>query len=310
MMEIQIVLLKLVQLFVLIFIGYILVGTKGIQREAAKHISNLIFTLTLPAMLISSMINTTAITKEDVLRVMVLAIVQYVFLMVSALALPKLFRVPYEDVGLYRFMILFGNVAFVGYPVLSAVLGTDALFLAALLNMPFNVLVFTVGISFITHGTEKPQKMDLKVFLNPGLIATVIGLILFLGSIELPSFVNTLLTDIGDMTTPLSLIVIGASLYGVDMGAVLKKKFIFIFSFLKLILIPTVLALILWAVGVDPMFASVTVLLSGMPMAANGVILCQEYDTHVMEASEAVFVSTLLLGISLPYMIFLLRILF
>ncbi len=309
-MDIQNVLLKLAQLFILLFAGYILVGVKGIKQEAAKHISNLIFSFTLPAMLISSMVNTVEITREDVLRVMLIAIVQYGFLIIAAIVLTKLLRVPYEDVGLYRFMILFGNVAFVGYPVLSAVLGNDALFFAAILNLPFNILVFTLGITFITHGTDQHQKLELKVFLNPGLIATVIGLILFFASIQLPTFVNELLADVGDMTTPLSLLVIGASLYGVDIRSIFKKRMIFIFSFIKLIIIPTLLAIILWLAGVDTMIASVVIILSGMPMAANAVILCQEYDTHVMESSEAVFVSTLLLGVSLPYMIFLIRFLF
>ncbi|WZL80351.1 AEC family transporter [Vallitaleaceae bacterium 9-2] len=309
-MDIQNVLLKLAQLFILLFAGYILVGVKGIKQEAAKHISNLIFSFTLPAMLISSMVNTVEITREDVLRVMLIAIVQYGFLIIAAIVLTKLLRVPYEDVGLYRFMILFGNVAFVGYPVLSAVLGNDALFFAAILNLPFNILVFTLGITFITHGTDQHQKLELKVFLNPGLIATVIGLILFFASIQLPTFVNELLADVGDMTTPLSLLVIGASLYGVDIRSIFKKRMIFIFSFIKLIVIPTLLAIILWLAGVDTMIASVVIILSGMPMAANAVILCQEYDTHVMESSEAVFVSTLLLGVSLPYMIFLIRFLF
>ena len=309
-MDIQYVLLKLAQLFILLFAGYILVAVKGIKKEAAKHISNLIFTFTLPALLISSMVNTAEITSEDVIRVIVIAIVQYGFLILAAYGLPKLLRVPFEDIGIYRFFILFGNVAFVGYPVLSAVLGNDALFYAAILNLPFNILVFTLGISFITHGTDQNQKLDLKVFLNPGLIATLIGLVLFFGSIELPTFVNELLSDIGDLTTPLSLIVIGASLYGVSIGSVLRKRFIFIFSFIKLILIPTILACVLWLIGVDTLIASVVIILSGMPVAANAVILCQEYDTHVMEASEAVFVSTLLLGISLPYIIFLIGFLF
>jgi hypothetical protein len=309
-MDIQYVLLKLAQLFILLFAGYILVALKGIKKEAAKHISNLIFTFTLPAMLISSMVNTSAISQEDIWQVMLIALVQYGFLIVAAYVLTKFLRVPYEDVGLYRFIILFGNVAFVGYPVISAVLGNDALFYAAILNLPFNILVFTLGISFITHGTDQHQKLELKVFLNPGLIATVLGLILFFASIELPAFVNELLSEIGDMTTPLSLLVIGASLYGVNIRSVFGKRRIFVFSFIKLILVPTLLAVILWLVGVDVMIASVVIILSGMPVAANAVILCQEYDTHVMEASEAVFISTLLLGISLPYMIFLIRFLF
>ncbi len=309
-MDIQYVLLKLAQLFILLFAGYILVAVKGIKKEAAKHISNLIFTFTLPAMLISSMVNTSGISQGDIWQVLLIAVIQYGVLIVAAYALTKLLRVPYEDVGLYRFIILFGNVAFVGYPVISAVLGNDALFYAAILNLPFNILVFTLGISFITHGTDQHQKLELKVFLNPGLIATVLGLILFFASIELPTFVNELLSDIGDMTTPLSLLVIGASLYGVNIRSVLGKRRIFVFSFIKLILVPTLLAVILWLVGVDIMIASVVIILSGMPVAANAVILCQEYDTHVMEASEAVFISTLLLGISLPYMIFLIRFLF
>ncbi len=116
--------------------------------------------------------------------------------------------------------------------------------------------------------------------------------------------------NLGSITTPLSLIIVGGSLFGVDLMQIFRKRIIFVYSFIKLILVPTAFALVVRMFGIDGMIASVAVILSAMPMGATMVILSQEYDGHVLEASEAVFVSTLLTGVTIPYIVFLIERLF
>lgn len=308
-MDISII-MKLLELFVLLFIGYIVIALKVIKKEANKHFSSLIFYVAVPALVINSMAGGTEVPNEDVFIVVVTSIVFYLFLIAASLMLPKLFRVDENYIGLYRFMVLFGNVGFIGFPVINMLLGSEAVFYAVLFNIPYNILVYTLGVIYISRDTENSVKVSIKHILNPGLVATLFGLVLFFAKIQLPKFLDSLTESVGNMTTPLSLIVIGGSLYGVKVKTVLKKPLIFVFSLIKLLIIPTLVAFTLKLVGVEGIIAIVPVVISGMPLAANTVILSQEYDGHVLEASEAVFISTLLMMATLPYVLFLIEQLF
>ncbi len=296
------ILIQIAPLFVYLFMGFFLVYWKALKPDASKHFSNLLFYLTMPALILNSMASSVGIQAVDVFKVLLISFAVHGFLIGTAFVLPQLLKVDKNYIGLYRFMTAFGNVGNVGYPIIAVVMGKEALFLAAVFNIPYNLLVYTIGVYFITMDTEHDGRVQLNKLVTPGLIATALGLISFFGNIQLPPFILGITSELGSMTTPLSLIVIGASLYGVKIAAVLKKKLIFVYSFMKLILVPTVVALVLYALGVDSTVAQVSVIISGMPIAANTVILCQEYDSHVLEASEAVFISTLLIAISIPYL--------
>ena len=306
----QDVLFKLLELFILMFLGYFLIAVKFIKKEALKHFSNFIFYVAMPAFIISSMSNSVNVDSSDLFTVIIMSFTLYGFLIGMSFILPNLLHVDKAYIGLYRFMAIFGNVGFVGFPVIKAVLGSDALFYAALINIPYNLFAYTIGVYFISMDTEKKGTMSLSKLMNPGIIATLIGLFLFLTSIELPSVISNLTTSLGNITTPLSLIVVGGALYGVELKSVLKKRIIFIYSFIKLIILPTLFAFVISLFGINTDIASVAVIIVAMPIAANTVILSQEYDGHVLEASEAVFISTLLIGLSLPYVIFLINTLF
>ena len=254
-------------------------------------------------MIIYSLSGGTNVPAEEVFEILIISTLIHGFLIIVSLTVPKLIRVPKDRIGLYSFMLLFGNVAFLGFPVVKAVIGEEALFHTALFNLPFNLLVFTIGVYYITKDTKMKGAMSLKKFINPGIVATLLGLIFFALKIELPSMVTSLSKGLGDITTPLSLFVVGGNLYGVNVKMILKRHLIFIVSFLKLLVIPIIVAVALWAFGVDGLPATVSVIIAAMPIAANTVILSQEYDGHVLESSEAVFISTLLMAVTLPIIV-------
>ena len=294
---------RLAELFIIMFIGYGIVAGKLIPQVAMKYFSNFIFYVTLPAMIIYSLSGGTNVPAEEVFEILIISTLIHGFLIIVSLTVPKLIRVPKDRIGLYSFMLLFGNVAFLGFPVVKAVIGEEALFHTALFNLPFNLLVFTIGVYYITKDTKMKGAMSLKKFINPGIVATLLGLIFFALKIELPSMVTSLSKGLGDITTPLSLFVVGGNLYGVNVKMILKRHLIFIVSFLKLLVIPIIVAVALWAFGVDGLPATVSVIIAAMPIAANTVILSQEYDGHVLESSEAVFISTLLMAVTLPIIV-------
>ncbi len=304
------VIFALIELFIYMFLGYGLVRGNVLKKEALKHFSNFIFFVCMPSLVISSMVGTTSVNTENILTVVIMSFLLYGFLVGMGYVLPRVLKVEKKYIGVYTYMAIFGNVGFVGFPVIAAVLGPDAIFYAAIFNIPFNLLAFTLGVYLITMDTKKQGKIDYKKFLNPGILSTIIGLILFIGGVQLPEVMMSILGKLGGITTPLSLIVVGGSLVGMRFGQVLKNHIIFIYSFIKLFLLPTLFAFVISAFGVNSDIAAVAVIIVGMPIAANTVILSQEYDGHVLEASEAVFISTLLIIISIPYLIFLINTLF
>lgn len=308
-MDLQII-LALVELFIYMFLGLGLVRWGIVKKEALKHFANFVFYVSMPSLIIASMANNNDVKADNLWVVVIMSFVLYGFLVGMGYVLPRMLKVDKNYIGVYSFMAIFGNVGFVGYPVIIAVLGPDALFYAAVFNIPFNILAFTLGVYLITMDTKKKGTIDYKKFINPGIIGTLIGLFLFLSGIQLPDIAMNVFSKLGNITTPLSLIVVGGSLVGVKITQVLKKHIIFIYSFIKLFLLPTLFAFVISAFGIEPDIAAVCVVIVGMPIAANTVILSQEYDGHVLEASEAVFISTLLIIFSIPYLIFLINTLF
>ncbi|QUI24951.1 AEC family transporter [Vallitalea pronyensis] len=296
------VLSQVIILFAIMFLGYYLRVKTLINEESITNYSRLIFYVTMPAMILSAMSKSHNILIHEVMDVIIVAIISYTFLFIMAFVMPKIVRVANDYVGLYRFMAMFGNVGFIGYPMLLAILGEEALFIGSVFNIPYNLLLYTVGIYFITFDADQARKLDLsyKQFVNPGLMATVIGLILFFLHIQLPKIIVDGTTMLGNITTPLSMIVIGGSLYDAKISNILSKHKILIYCVLKMIIFPLLLAVILTSIGITGMTRGVAVILCSMPIAANTVIISKEYKGHVTEASEAVFISTLFLILSTP----------
>lgn len=84
--------------------------------------------------------------------------------------------------GVFQFVIVFGNVGFMGFPVALTLFGEDSLFYVAIFNLIFNVLVFSVGIAMLTR--ERGKGFDPRLLVNSGIAASVVGLAIFLGSVR------------------------------------------------------------------------------------------------------------------------------
>lgn len=306
----RLVIEKLIELFSIMFLGYFLIAKRILKQEAMRHFSNLLYYVTMPAFILYSMSNNVQVDNSDLLVIIIMAFVVYAFLIGMGLLLPKLLNVDPKYTGLYRFMGTFGNVGFIGYPVIIALIGEKALFNAAIFNIPYNLFAYSLGVLYIIQDTDKKGRLSFKNVFNPAIVSTFLGLFLYVAHITLPTTILNFTKNLGSITTPLSLIVVGGSLYGFNLKKILKKRIIFVYSLIKLMILPTLFAFVLKFFGIEGAIGAVAVIIIRMPIAANSVILSQEFDAHVLEASEAVFVSTLLIGISVPYLAVLIHYVF
>ena len=301
---------QIIILFIIMFLGYYFRKINIISEEGINSFSSLIFYATMPALIVSSTAHTSFENASDIGQIAVASIVSYSVFVGVSLLIPRLLKVEEGSKGLYRFMTIFANVGFVGFPMLLTILGESAVFFGAVMNIPFNILLFTIGIYYIVsdQGHDHKMKITLKQFMNPGIIATFIGMMLMLSGIELPQLAMGALSSFGSLTTPLAMIVVGASLYGVVIKEMLKNYRVFLLSGIRMVVFPLIIGLLLKVLGISPKIIGVAIVLAGMPIATNTVIIARQYNGNVLEVSEAVFISTTLLLVTAPLLIWMIGI--
>lgn len=304
-MDFSQVIIQILILFFLMFLGYFIRHVNVVTGQGIRDFSSLIFYVTMPALILASTGNADFSDLSGLKEMGIASAISYTFFLIMTFVLPKIVGAPEGSKGLYKFMTIFANTAFVGFPMLIAILGESTIFLAAINNIPFNILLYTVGIFFVVSDHKKGEQMDisLRKFMNPGLIATFLGLVLVLLGIKLPETIMRVSSMIGSLTTPLAMIVIGGSLYGVKLAGMLKNYRVLSFSLIKMLTFPLIIGLFLTFIGISPTVVAVSMVLAGMPIGTNTVIIVTQYEGNVLEASEAVFLSTLLMAVTAPVLV-------
>ena len=196
-------------------------------------------------------------------------------------------------------MLIFGNINFIGFPVLASLFGTEAIFYAAIVSIPFNVLIFMFGVPIITSGQGK-FVFKLRSLFSPNLIATYITIIIVLMQYRVPKEISNACRLVGSMTVPGSLLIIGSTLAYVKVLDMMSNVRIYLLAFIKLLAIPVVLFLIFKISPLDIKYTNVLTILLGMPVASIGTMLCLKNNIDGKAMSEGTFVTTLLSVISIP----------
>ena len=206
---------EIVTLFVIVGVGYAAKKLRFMNDEFDRMLSKLVINIALPGMILGSVLTATELpTRTEVWLCLGLSVASNLVMFAVAYAFTLLMRIPDGHRGVYRFMLCFGNVGFIGYPVLSAVFGPDALVYAAVFNLPFNFFVFTVGAWFLTQDTDGDVKVQTtwRTFVTPVMLSCVAAVLLTLGGIHYAPILGDALSTLGSITTPAALLIIGSSL--------------------------------------------------------------------------------------------------
>lgn len=304
---------QLLLLLILMLIGFVATKIKLIDKVGSDKISSLISRVTMPAMYISTFMAQQYSSEKMKQSTILLGI--SIFYYVLAIGVGYLFiKLTHEEKntrGVYQFMIIFSNAAYMGFPVLKAVFGEDAIFYGAFFNLPFNILAYSLGIWILRQGRQNGEINKKEMFLNPGTIGVLFGALLFVVSPLLDTtqihkilyrgLLYKGLDMIGDTTIPLSMIVIGCVLATIKVSEVVTNVKIYALCIIRLLVLPGLMFLSLLPLHLDPIIKGIPVLIAGMPCAVFGVILSKEYGGDEKLASVGVFMSTLLSAITIPF---------
>ncbi len=217
--------------------------------------------------------------------------------------LGKFFKVGSETLMIWMFTLTFGNVGYMGFPIVLAVFGPEGLFLAAIQNVAFNFLVFTYGVKLMNKDTRSVSYANLFLR-NIVIYATIIGFLMFAFSISLPSPIYKALDLIGGITTPLAMFIVGSMLAKGKLAQVFSGLRMYSVIFLKLILIPVLIYFILSPFIQSRLILNILVVLTAMPCGSIAVVFSEQYGRDSVQASKIVFVSTLLSVLTLPIFLY------
>ncbi|MCX7025880.1 MAG: AEC family transporter [Spirochaetes bacterium] len=287
-------------LVILLAAGFAAGKFRILTHEATQGLSKFLVDFTLPALVIVSMQKPySAETRDEALTILGISVAVYAAAIPLAFLLTGMLRVPLDRRGVHRFAACFSNVGFMGFPVMEALFGKDALFAVSVYNIPFQILAFSVGVVMIAGGGRK-ERISAGSFMNPAVLAAVAGFAFFLMSVRIPEPLMSALRILGDTTTPLSMAVIGAILSRADPRRVVGDWRVYATSAYRTILFPLALFGVLAQAGLKGFPLVVPVMIAAMPVAANTTILANVYGGDAETAGSLVFLSTAASLVTLP----------
>ncbi len=285
-------------LFFMILAGFVCGKTGAIKPEGKKTLSELLLYLILPAMILDSyLIRFDAAIFENLLIAFGLSAA--LMLGGGVIAAAATWRSKSPDRTMMRFACIFSNAGYMGIPLIRALYGeTGVLFASAFLTV-FNILVWTLGYVMIT-GQAQPRAVLRSILTCPSVIAVAAGLIIYLCQIPVPGVLVETVGLVGDMNTPISMIITGLTMADRDLRTLLKNRDLPAVMILRLAVIPLICLAVLRLLGVRGMVADIVLLLEACPTAAITTVFAVRFAKSEDLAASSVVFTTLASMVWLP----------
>lgn len=305
--------LQMLILFTIVLLGAIARKIHLMNDDFDALLSKLVMTVTLPGMILDSVLsNTNLPDSHTIMMMLVYSTVLHVLVCLFAWIFVRLvYRgVPRPAQGAHAYLISFGNTGFIGFAVLGAIMGNDAVLYGAVYNIPYNVFLFSVGMLFIAStgsdgaAAKKPVKEQVKAIakqlVSPCLISCFVAMFLALFGVTDSGYVGQTCNLLGQMTVPAAMLVIGSTLAKQPLKQMVNDGWSYLTSFMRLAGVPL---LIFFVGGIfihDPYILAVIVIESAMPAASSGIMMCLAYGGDTMTMSRGTFITTIFSLVTLP----------
>jgi predicted permease len=210
----------------------------------------------------------------------------------------------YRKDGLSIFASIFTNSGFMGIPLVIALFSQEAVFILSPFLSWLFFIQWTLGIVVVT-GDIKSMSFK-KVILNPVILATIFGVIVYALQIHVPVVVNEFLIRIGAMLMPVAMIVLGSTFVNISYKKMLRDSRVWVMVLVRLFVLPLFVVLALTFIAKDYELVAYTLLVAmSAPIGANVAILAQQYDRDTQLAASQIMMTTLFSIISMPLMVWI-----
>jgi len=279
-------------------VGYYSNKKKIIDKPTEIKLTDFVLQITMPCMIFNSF--NMKLTVEFMKEASVCLAIAFFICGIAWLFGQFVYnRYPRERKSILQYATLVNNAGFLGFPIVSAVLGEEGLVLAAIFIIPNRIFMWTAGVSFFQSSADKKGAV-LKVLVNPCMIAVYLGLIQAAVQLPIPEFVQKALTGIGNCTTPISMILIGSMLTALTLDS-FKDWSVLYYAAIRLVILPICALAIVKIMGADVVLTSCAVILTAMPAGSTTALLGQKYGADAVYGTKIVLTSVLFSMLTIPF---------
>lgn len=299
------VLVQVLILAVLVTVGFFGDRLGFFTEKAARLSNNLLFYVITPCVIVNSFLSI-EYSKQNASSFFIAFGCACAFHIVAIILSFFTFNKGDKDKNvLYKYATVYGNAGYMGLPLSMAVMQTVAgnaslgAFYCSAFVAVFNLFSFSHGVWLMSG--DNGSKFDFKkIFLNPGLISIAVGIPLFLLQIKLPQIILTPVSHLGNMNTPLAMLMFGTYLSKADFTTVFKQKNMYLAAFIKLVLLPLVMIFAFRLAGITGNLLIVLSVGLSAPTANNTVMFAAKFNRDTSLASQLSGFTSILAVITMP----------
>lgn len=322
--------------------GIILIRTKVLNRENMEVVSRLVIKLALPVMIFTNTVN--GVDKEMLfhsLSILGIAFFMYICLFGLSFLSGKLFHLQGDHQQLYSAMSAFGNIGFMGIPIVTSIFPERGMLYISVFTMIDQLMLWTVGVRLTSKAGDRVEKVseiqsscgqvkadrknvavgrsatdrtvdkrvsfDFKKLINPVTVAIVLSLIFILTGISLPEILNTAFSKIGATATPLAMIYLGGVFACMDVRKYVCKLDYYGIVVIKMLIFPVIFYLIQGLLPISAEIRMTMTLTSAMPVMSSVVMMANAYGTDGDYAMGGILVTTVCSIVTLPLVYWILQ---
>lgn len=293
-MSLEIVFAQMIVIVILVCVGIGLYKRKYFDETMSEKLSAIVVDVCNPVLCLSCGLEAKgAAGHKEIAFAFMAAFLVYAFLLVSGFFVPKICGISRENQKYYNMMMVYGNIGFIGIPVAKAVLPPEAMIYVIILNIMYSVIFYTHGIWLM--GAKKEAHFRLQ----PGLVCSVLTIIIFWFELSFPDIVTQSITYIGNATTFLSMTLLGCSFAAVSSKVFKGNWKTYLFIILKMLAIPVVLGYLLSILKVNEHMVQAFVLLVAMPAGNMPLMLAKQVGEDTEVLTQGILLTTIVTPLSL-----------
>lgn len=289
----------MVTLFIIVVLGYALCKFGYMGDKFDQKLSAIVIDITCPALILSSVMGTTLPDRTLILPLLGIGFLTYFILLIFGFLVPRLIARDRGDQGMIGFALMFANVGFIGYPIVSSIFGPHAIFYAALLNMPNTFFIFTAGVMLI-KGEYSIKSLNPKVLFSPAMLAAFAAALIVALDIHTPDLIARPVTMVGGITVPAALMIIGSSMARLPLREIIGSGKVYAASLVRLAVVPLSLYFLFKACGVSEVINDINTVVIAMPVASFGTMFCMKYGRNPALITEITFITTVASILTIP----------
>ena len=288
-------------LYVFLFAGWIIGKLKKDKASHSDILSVLLVNLLLPCKVFNTFSKnfTVSYFKERYTLLIASLILIGILLTLSFFLSKALTKKPYER-KVYRYSFAITNYSYLGYVLIESVFGEAALTGFIFFGIPFIVYTYTFGYALLTGG-EKP----LRRLLNPITVSIVLGMIFGLTGISLPEVLSKAVSMASACVGPISMLLTGITLATFMLKELLFDKKAYIFSALRLVIIPGIVYIVCRLLKLDTILP-MALIITCMPCGLNTIVFPRLIGEDCKPGARLALISHVFALATLPFWLSLL----